>query len=98
MRRLIAVTSVLLLSFAGSALAQANMGMDSSGRLDGSPPLGTSPDTEGTGGGGFSIPIDFGTTTTSTNSIQWTGCPEGQHRTVRGGTNTLTNQACRNNN
>jgi hypothetical protein len=98
MRRLIAVTSVLLLSFTGSAFAQANMGMDSSGRLDGSPPLGTSPDTEGTGGGGLSIPIDFGTMTTGTNSIQWTGCPEGQHRTVRGGTNTLTNQACRNNN
>jgi hypothetical protein len=36
--------------------------------------------------------------TTGTNSIQWTGCPEGQHRVVRGGTNTLTNQACRNNN
>ncbi|CCM79034.1 hypothetical protein [Rhizobium mesoamericanum] len=97
MRRLIAVTSVLLLSFVGSAFAQASMGMDSSGRFDGSPPLGTAPDKEGTGGGGFSIPIDFGTTaSTNSRSIQWTGCPEDQRGRARGGSNTLTYEACRN--
>ncbi|WP_431322857.1 hypothetical protein [Rhizobium sp. YTU87027] len=97
MRRLIAVTSVLLVSFVGSAFAQASMGMDSSGRIDGSPPLGTSPDSDGTGGGGFSIPIDFGTTSSTSGSIHWTGCPEDQRRATHGRTNTLTNQACQNN-
>ncbi len=96
MRRLIVVTSLLLVGFAGSAFAQASMGMDSSGRYDGSPPLGTSPDSDGTGGGGFSIPIDFGTAPSS-GSIQWTGCPGDQRGPAQGGNNTLTNQACRNN-
>ncbi|EPE94785.1 hypothetical protein [Rhizobium grahamii] len=94
MRRLIAVTSVLLLGFAGSAFAQASMGMDSSGRFDGSPPLGTSPDTEGTGGGGLSIPIDFGTTTIYSDQINWTICPGGQRVRAQPGT-PAASQACR---
>ncbi|CDM62934.1 putative secreted protein (plasmid) [Rhizobium favelukesii] len=89
MRRLIAVTSVLVLSFAGSAFAQANMGMDSSGRFDGSPPLGTSREDEAPSGG-FAIPFDTFQTgsTTGSGNIQWTQCPP-QRRGVQG-----NSQAC----
>lgn len=93
MRRLIAVTSVLMFSFAGSAFAQSSMGMDASGRFDGSPPLGTSREDEAPSGG-FAIPFDTSVTGSTTNSgnIQWTRCPP-QRRGVQG-----SNQACLDNN
>ncbi len=89
MRRLIVMTSLIVLGLSGSALAQANMGMDSSGRFDGSPPLGTVPDDQQTGGG-LSIPIDSFTTesTGNPNDIQWTRC---QKRTAG---DVSTRQAC----
>ncbi|EJZ20625.1 hypothetical protein RCCGEPOP_14187, partial [Rhizobium sp. Pop5] len=46
MRRFIAATSIALLSLSAPVLAQSNMGMDASGRTDGSPPLGTAPGDE----------------------------------------------------
>jgi hypothetical protein len=56
MRRFIAATSIIVLGFAAPAFSQSNLGMDASGRFDGSPPLGTGPDSGQEGG--FSIPLD----------------------------------------
>jgi hypothetical protein len=90
MRRLLAVTSIVIIGFAGSAFAQANLGMDSSGRFDGSAPLGTGPKDEQSSG--LSIPLDsFETGSTTTSApIQWTRCPahnsSAKHRS--------TNPAC----
>jgi hypothetical protein len=91
MRTLLAVTSVVVLGFAGSVFAQANLGMDSSGRFDGSAPLGTGPKDEQSSG--LSIPLDsFETGSTTTSApIQWTRCPPQK----RNGTNGKTaNLAC----
>ncbi|NLS07785.1 hypothetical protein HGP14_31600 [Rhizobium sp. P32RR-XVIII] len=44
MRTIIAVTSIVFLGIAGPVLAQSNTGMDYTGRFDGTPPLGTSPE------------------------------------------------------
>jgi hypothetical protein len=88
MYRLIAMTSIVLLGFAGSALAQASMGMDSSGRFDGSAPLGTGRPDEAPSGG-FSIPLDsFETGSTTSGSIQWK-CPPNQRLSAR-----TTNPVC----
>lgn len=57
MRRLISVTSIVLLSIAAPALAQSSMGIDPNGRFDGSPPPGTSPEYDAQQGG-FEIPLD----------------------------------------
>jgi hypothetical protein len=75
MRRLLAFTSIVIMGFAGSAFAQASLGMDSSGRFDGSAPLGTGPKDEQPSG--LSVPIDsFETDSTTTSApIQWTRCP-----------------------
>jgi hypothetical protein len=89
MYKLIAMTSIITLGFAGSIFAQANMGMDSSGRFDGSAPLGTSRADESPSGG-FAIPFDAfetGSTTNTPKSIQWT-CPPNQRHT------RTTNPAC----
>jgi hypothetical protein len=90
MRRLLAVTSIVILGFAGSALAQAGMGMDSSGRFDGSAPLGTGPKDEQSSG--LSIPLDSVETgsTTSSAPIQWTRCPA-KHGSAK---HRSTNPAC----
>jgi hypothetical protein len=92
MYRLIAMTSIVILGFAGGALAQASMGMDSSGRFDGSAPLGTGrPDQAPSGG--FSIPLDSLETgsTSTTGSIQWK-CPPHQRQSAR-----TTNPVCSDN-
>lgn len=77
MRRLIVMSSLVVLGLSSAAFAQANMGMDSSGRFDGSPPLGTSPE-DYQSSSGLSIPIDSYTTssTGNPNNIQWTRCPQ----------------------
>jgi hypothetical protein len=83
------MTSIVITGLAGSALAQASMGMDSSGRFDGSPPLGTGRPDEAPSGG-FSIPLDSletGSTGTS-RSIQWK-CPPHQRQSAR-----TTNSGC----
>jgi hypothetical protein len=82
MRRLLAVTSILILGLAGSAFAQANLGMDSSGRFDGSPPVGTSSQDDQSSG--LSIPLDsFETGSTTTSApIQWTRCPAHQRNSA----------------
>jgi hypothetical protein len=90
MYRLIAMTSIVLLGLAGSAFAQASMGMDSSGRYDGSAPLGTGRADQAPSGG-FSIPLDaFETGSTSSGTIQW-NCPQQQSK------RTPANQVCSDN-
>ncbi|TCU15236.1 hypothetical protein [Rhizobium sullae] len=56
MRTMIAVTSIVFLGIAGPVLAQSNMGTDYTGRIDGTPPLGTSPESATTNA--FVIPLD----------------------------------------
>ncbi len=82
MRRLLAGTLIIVLGFSGSAFAQANIGMDSSGRFDGSAPLGTGPNDEQSSG--LSIPLDsFETGSTTTSApIQWTRCPAHQRNSA----------------
>jgi hypothetical protein len=76
MLKLIAATSIVILGITGSAWAQTNMGTDASGRFDGSPPLGTSPEVEQSTG--LSIPLDsIETGSTTSGTIHWTRCPEG---------------------
>ena len=91
MRKLLAITSVVIMSLAGSALAQMNMGMDSSGRFDGSAPLGTGPKDEQSSG--LSIPLDSFETesTTSSAPAQWTRCPPQQRNAAN---RKSTNPAC----
>ena len=60
MRMFIAVASIVFLGVAGPVLAQSNMGTDYTGRFDGSPPLGTSPDYDVMNG--LIIPLDPVTT------------------------------------
>jgi hypothetical protein len=56
MRTIFAVTSIVFLGIAGPVLAQSNMGTDYTGRFDGTPPLGTSPESPTTNG--LVIPLD----------------------------------------
>jgi hypothetical protein len=56
MRTIFAVTSIVFLGIAGPVLAQSNMGTDYTGRIDGTPPLGTSPESPTTNG--LVIPLD----------------------------------------
>ena len=60
MRTIIAVTSIVFLGVAGPVLAQSNMGTDYTGRFDGSPPLGTSPEYDSMNR--LAFPIDPTTT------------------------------------
>ncbi len=91
MRKLLAVTSVVIMGFAGSAFAQMNMGMDSSGRFDGSAPLGTGPQDEQSSG--LSIPLDSLETGSTAGSapVQWTRCPPHQRNAAN---RKSTNPAC----
>jgi hypothetical protein len=75
MRRYIAVTSIVLFSMAAPALAQSNMGMDASGRFDGTPPLGTSAEYDAQQSG-LSIPLDPVQTgsVTVTRPSEWDVC------------------------
>ncbi|RUM26288.1 hypothetical protein EFQ99_08450 [Rhizobium vallis] len=88
MRRFIAATSIALLSLSAPVLAQSNMGMDASGRIDGSPPLGTAPGAEPQSG--LTIPLDSIETGSVDNGpasgrVDWARCPP---RKVRGATAT----------
>ncbi|MFP3544128.1 hypothetical protein SB748_11690 [Rhizobium sp. SIMBA_035] len=56
MRRLISITSIVLL-IAAPAFAQSSMGVDTNGRFDGSPPPGTSPAYDAQQSG-LEIPLD----------------------------------------
>lgn len=91
MLRLLAVTSIIVLGCAGGVFAQASLGMDNSGRFDGSPPLGTGPSDEQSSG--LSIPLDsFETGSTTTSApIQWTRCPA-KHASSK---HRSTDPACR---
>ncbi len=60
MRTIIAVTSIVVLGIAGPVLAQSNTGTDYTGRFDGTPPLGTSPEFDAMNR--LVIPIDPMTT------------------------------------
>ncbi|KRB61232.1 hypothetical protein ASE04_23000 [Rhizobium sp. Root708] len=91
MRRLFVISSVITLALAGSAMAQASMGMDSSGRFDGSPPIGTSFGTDQSDSG-LSIPLDsFETNSTSYSApVYVPRC--GQYQ--RNSANRNASQAC----
>ena len=60
MRTTIAVTSIVFLGIAGPVLAQSNTGQDYTGRFEGTPPLGTSPEFDAMNR--LAIPIDPMTT------------------------------------
>ena len=92
MRKLLAVTSIVIMGFAGGAFAQMNMGMDSSGRFDGTAPLGTGSKDEQPSGG-LSIPLDsFETGSTAGSApVQWTRCPPSQRNAANRKSN---NPAC----
>jgi hypothetical protein len=82
MLKVIAATSIVILGLTGSAWAQTNMGTDASGRFDGSPPLGTSPEVEQSTG--LAIPLDsMQTGSTTSGTTRWTRCPEGGKITAR---------------
>ncbi|WP_337270864.1 hypothetical protein [Oryzifoliimicrobium ureilyticus] len=67
MYKLAIAVSLTLLASTSALYAQSNLNMDSSGRFDGSPPLGTSTDQESSG---LAIPLDGGITgSTSSDSI-----------------------------
>ncbi|MBX5222425.1 hypothetical protein HJC04_19225 [Rhizobium sp. NLR8a] len=83
MRRFIAATSIALLSLSGPVLAQSNMGMDASGRFDGTPPLGTAPGAEPQTG--LVIPLDSIETGSVDNGapsgrVDWARCPPRKDR------------------
>ena len=104
MRRFIAATSIAFLSLAAPVLAQSNMGMDASGRFDGTPPLGTAPGAETQSG--LTIPLDSIETGSIDNSVpsgpvDWARCPPRKPRgalaTEGGNSGASTNPACRDN-
>ncbi len=92
MRRLIAITSVVVLGLAAPVFAQSSMGVDVSGRFDGSPPFGTSPETEQSSGG-FSIPLDSIETgsTSDFGNVQLRNCAPAQ---TKGHRNAAGSQLC----
>lgn len=102
MRRFIAATSIALLSLSAPVLAQTNMGMDASGRIDGTPPLGTSPGAETQNG--LVIPLDS-IETGSINEgapsgrVDWARCPPRKARgalaTEGGNSGASVSPACR---
>ncbi|MDR9813266.1 hypothetical protein [Rhizobium hidalgonense] len=104
MRRFIAAASIALLSLSTPVLAQSNMGMDASGRFDGTPPLGTAPGAETQSG--LVIPLDSIETGSVDNGapigpVDWAKCPPRKARaalaTEGGNSGASTNPACRDN-
>ncbi|MBX5157130.1 MULTISPECIES: hypothetical protein [unclassified Rhizobium] len=105
MRRFIAATTIALLSLSAPGLAQSNMGMDASGRIDGTPPLGTAPGVETQSG--LIIPLDSMETGsindngTSSGRVDWARCPPRKTRgalaTEGGNSGASTSAACRDN-
>ncbi|ANK84859.1 MULTISPECIES: hypothetical protein [Rhizobium] len=102
MRRFIAATSIALLSLSAPVLAQSNMGMDASGRIDGTPPLGTAPGAEPQTG--LVIPLDSIETGSVVNSapsgrVDWARCPPRKARgalaTQGGNSGASVSPACR---
>lgn len=102
MRRFIAATSIALLSLSGPVLAQSNMGMDASGRFDGTPPLGTAPGAEPQAG--LVIPLDSIETGSVENGVpsgrvDWARCPPRKARgalaTQGGNSGASVSPACR---
>lgn len=101
MRSLIAATSIALLSLSAPVLAQSNMGMDASGRFDGTPPLGTAPGAETQSG--LTIPLDSFETGSVGNEplsgpVDWARCPPRKARgalaTQGGNSGASVNPAC----
>ncbi|MBB4577163.1 hypothetical protein [Rhizobium lentis] len=102
MRRFIEATSIALLSLSTPVLAQSNMGMDASGRIDGTPPLGTAPGAEPQTG--LVIPLDSIETGSVGNGapsgrVDWARCPPRKARgalaTQGGNSGASVNPACR---
>ncbi|MBB4194218.1 hypothetical protein GGE45_003836 [Rhizobium aethiopicum] len=102
MRRFIAATSIALLSLSAPVLAQSNMGMDASGRIDGTPPLGTAPGAEPQTG--LVIPLDSIETGSVDNGapagrVDWARCPPRKARgalaTQGGNSGASVSPACR---
>ncbi|MBX4956928.1 hypothetical protein [Rhizobium lentis] len=102
MRSLIAATSIALLSFSAPVLAQSNMGMDASGRIDGTPPLGTAPGAEPQTG--LVIPLDSIETGSvddgvPSGRVDWARCPPRKARgalaTQGGNSGASVSPACR---
>ncbi|EJB03668.1 hypothetical protein Rleg9DRAFT_2505 [Rhizobium leguminosarum bv. trifolii WSM597] len=102
MRRFIAAASIALLSLSTPVLAQSNMGMDASGRFDGTPPLGTSPGNEPESG--LVIPLDSIETGSVDNGVpsgrvDWARCPPRKARgalaTEGGNSGASVSPACR---
>ncbi|SCB60855.1 hypothetical protein GA0061105_11394 [Rhizobium aethiopicum] len=102
MRRFIAATSIALLSLSAPVLAQSNMGMDASGRIDGTPPLGTAPGAETQNG--LIIPLDSIETGSIDNGaptgrVDWARCPPRKARgalaTQGGNSGASVSPACR---
>ncbi len=102
MRRFIAAASIALLSLSAPVLAQSNMGMDASGRIDGTPPLGTAPGAETQSG--LIIPLDSIETGSIDNEpvsgpVDWARCPprkaHGALATEGGNSGASVSAACR---